>query len=178
MKMVKKKAKKIDIQTKKERKTPVEKSTAPTVWTPWDLFENMDRLFWDDPWMPGWRRRWPAARLSERWLDTETKITPLDLVDTGKEFKVFAELPGVAKKDLEVNVTSNGISICGETKMETKKNDEGYIRRERSYSTICRNMAFPEEVDPSQAEATLKDGILEVVVPKKTPTHGRTVPVK
>jgi HSP20 family protein len=138
----------------------------------------MDRLFWDDPWMPGWRRRWQPSPWSERWLDTETKLTPLDIVDTGKEFKVFAELPGVSKQDLEVNVTSKGISICGETKTESKKDEEGYVRRERSYSTICRNMVFPEEVNPDRAQATLKDGILEVVVPKKKPIQGRTVPVK
>jgi HSP20 family protein len=176
--MVKNKLKKINIKTKKDKKTPIEKTTAPVAWTPWDLFENMDRTFWDDPWMPGWRRRWHLAPWSERWIESDTKITPLDLVDKGNEYKVVAEVPGVSKKDLEVNITPNGISICGETTAETKEEDEGYIRRERSYSTLCRNITFPEEVNPDGADATLKNGILEVRVPKKKPTHGRKIPIK
>jgi len=68
--------------------------------------------------------------------------------------------------------------ICGETKTEVKDDSEGYIRRERSYSTLCRTMTFPEEVNPDKAEATLKDGILEVKVAKKSPTRGRNIPIK
>jgi len=177
--MVKKKDKKIKIKTKKG-KQPLEKTTAPVVWSPLDIYENFDRLFWEDPWMSRWWRRWQLSPRSDRWFETDTKITPLDLVDTGKEYKIVAEVPGVSKKDLEVNITPTGISICGETALETKEEDKGYIRRERSYSTICRNMAFPEEVNPDKAEATLKDGILEVRVGKKTPTtsQGRKIPVK
>ena len=176
--MVKKKGKKVDVKAKKTKTTPTEKPTTPVVWTPWDIFENMDRFFWDDPWTPGWRRRWQLAPWSERWPETDTKITPLDLVDTGKEYKIVAEVPGVSKKDLEVNITPNGISICGETTTETKEEDKGYVRRERSYSTLCRNMAFPEEVNPDKADATLKDGILEVHIPKKKPTQGRKIPIR
>ena len=89
-------------------------------------------------------------------------------------------MPGVNKSDIEVNVTENQISICGETKTETKEDDEGWIRRERSYSTICRTMPFPEEVNPDKADAKLKDGILEITVSKKKPTSekGRNIPVK
>ena len=87
-------------------------------------------------------------------------------------------MPGVSKRDLEVSITDNNISICGETKTEIEKEDEGYVRRERSYSTLCRSMAFPQEVNPDKAEAILKDGILEVKVAKKKPTKGRNVPVK
>jgi HSP20 family protein len=179
--MVKKKEKKINIKTKKGKKIPVERTATPTVWNPFELFENMERFFMDDPWKAmGWRRRYPFIPWSEHWLETDTKMPPLDLVDTGNKYKIIAEIPGVSKKNLDVNITENMISICGETKTETEEENEGYIRHERSYSTICRNMAFPEEVNPDKAEATLKDGILEVKISKKTPTtgRGRKIPVK
>jgi HSP20 family protein len=175
------KDKKIKINTKKEKK--VEQPTTPAVWNPWDVMDSMEQLFWEDPWMHPWRRRWgsilPRGLRSERWLDSDVKFTNVDLVDNGKEYKVIAEMPGVNKKDLEVSITNNNINICGETQTETKEEDEGYIRRERSYSTICRNMPFPEEVNPDEAEATLKDGILEIRVRKRTPTSGkRSIPIK
>lgn len=172
--MVKKKEKKISIKTKKGKKTTPEKTTTPTVWNPWDMIEPMDRFFWEDPWTPFWRRhRWGGLIPRETLLDTDTRITAVDMVDTGKGYKITAEMPGVNKKDIEVNVTPNNISICGETKTETKEKDEGWVRRERSYSTICRTMMFPEEVNPDEADATLKDGILEISVTKKTPTTGK-----
>lgn len=174
--MAKKKGKKINITGKKEKKTH-EKTMTPSVWTPFDIMGSMDRLFWEDPWMPFWRRRWgsviPRNPWFEQQIDPDWKQTVVDLVDTGKEFKVVAEMPGVLKKDIEVSITQNNISICGETKTETESDDEGYVRRERSYSTLCRTMTFPEEVNPDKAEATLKDGILEVKVTKRTPTTGK-----
>jgi HSP20 family protein len=110
--------------------------TTPAVWNPWDLMENMDRWFWGDPWTPIWRRRWsgltPAEKLVDRWFDSDKKITAIDMIDTGKEYKIRAEMPGVNKKDVEVNITPNNISICGETKTENKEKDEGWVRRERS----------------------------------------------
>ena len=182
--MVKKKEKKINIKSKKGIQLTPDKIATPSIWNPWDLLESIDRGVWEDPWTPIWRRRWsgltPAEQLVDRWFDSDKKITAIDMIDTGKEYKIKAEMPGVRKKDVEVNITPNNIRICGETESEIKQDDEGWIRRERSYSTICRTMIFPEEVNPDKADATLKDGILEILVKKKIPTtgKGRNIPVK
>jgi len=177
--LVKKKGKKVNIKTKKGKKPISKKTTLPTVWTPTDIFEDMDRFFFEDPWNYPWSRRWPwRRRWIQPWLTPDTKETAVDIVDTGKEFKVIAEMPGVTKKDLEVSITPNDISICGETKTETEEEEEGYIRHERSYSTLCRNMRFPEEVNPEKAVATLNDGILEVKVAKVKASKGRVIPIK
>ena len=178
--MVKKKEKKVNIKTN-SKKTPTRRTNTPTVWNPFEMLDNFDRFIMEDPWTPSWwRHKRPLSPWHSNWLQADMKITPLDLVDSGNKYKVIAEVPGVLKNDLEVNITENTISICGETKKETKKEDEGYLRRERSYSTICRNINFPEEVDPNKAEATLKNGILEVEVHKKEPTSnkGRKIPIK
>ena len=180
--MVKKNDKKMNIKPKKEKKPISDKSTAPVVWNPFDIMDVMDRWMREDPWTPMWRRRWgsliPKDKWYDRWLEPNMKQTAIDIIDTGKEFRVVAEMPGVSKKDIDVSITDNNISICGETKTEIEKEDEGYVRRERSYSTLCRSMAFPEEVNPNKAEATLKDGILEIKVAKKSPSKGRNIPVK
>ncbi len=180
--MVKRNEKKVKVNKKKKETTPTEQQTTPTIWNPFDFIDTMDRWLWEDPWRPGWPRLRgslsPREFMQRRWLEADTKIAPLDFIDNGKEYKLVTEMPGVSKKDVEINVTPNGISICGETTTETKEQETGYLRRERSYSTLCRNMPFPEEVNPDGAEAFLKDGVLEVTVPKKTPIKGRKVPIK
>ena len=182
--MVKKKEKGINIKPKEETDTRPTNSSFPSVRNPLDLMDSMDRWFWEDPWTPIWRRRWsgltPAEQLVDRWFDSDKRITAIDMIDTGKEYRIKAEMPGVSKKDVEVNISTNNIRICGETKSDINEDKEGWIRRERSYSTICRTMVFPEEVNPDKADATLKDGILEILVKKKTPTpsRGRNIPVK
>ncbi|UCF13726.1 MAG: Hsp20/alpha crystallin family protein [Thermoplasmatales archaeon] len=176
--MVKKKEKKVSVKTKKSKKIPTKKPSKPIVWRPLDLLTNMDRFFMDDPWVTSLWGSWPYIPWSERWNEPDMKISPLDLVDTGNKYKIITEVPGVSKKDLDVNIIPSGIRICGETKNEEGVEGEGYVRRERRYSTICRNIAFPEEVNPDKANATLEDGILEVTVSKKSPTKSRQVYIK
>jgi HSP20 family protein len=179
--MAKEKEKKFNIKTKKTEKLST-KITTPAVWNPLDMMESMDRYFWDDPWRPIWRRRWgsmiPRDFSYERWLEPNLKQTSIDMIDNGKEYKIVAEMPGVDKKDVEISVTDNNINICGNIKIETKEENKNYVRRERSYSTLCRTMSFPEEVNPDKAEAILKDGILEINILKKAPTKGKNITVK
>jgi HSP20 family protein len=94
-----------------------------------------------------------------------------DLIDAGKEFCVRAELHGITKENLNVTVTARGVQIDGEAKTDIQKEKEGFVRRERRYSKIQRSLSFPEEVIPQKAEATLKDGLLEIKVPKRRPTE-------
>lgn len=175
----KNKGKHVPIKIKKDKKTPPAEQTTPSVWNPFEVMENMGRFFMDDPWRPLWWRRWLS---SDPWyhegMSPEVKPATMDMINLGDTFKIIAELPGVQKKDLEVNITANKISICGEAKTDIEEEHEGYVRRERSYSTLCRNIVFPEEVNPDKAEAMLKDGILEILVWKKTPTKGRNIPIK
>lgn len=182
--MQKKKKNKIKIKSE-NKPTSMDKTTTPSVWNPWDIFETMDKWFWNDPWTPFWNKQgWegltPRHKMYEQLYGHDTKITSIDMTDNGKEYKITAEMPGVNKKDIDVNISEKYIKICGETKNETREDNEGWIRRERSYSTICRTMPFPEEVNPDKADATLKDGILKIVVGKKNPESNkeRSIPIK
>ena len=174
-----KNGKKLNVKIKKGSNARTEQMTP--MLGPLDIVQNMDRFFADYPWMPVWWQRWKnASMLHGSYDNSQTKITPVDLVDMGDQYKIVAEMPGVSKENLDVRITENAVNICGEAKTEIEEENEGYLRRERNYSTICRNMLFPEDVDPDKAEATLKEGILEITVAKKTPmkSKGRTIPIK
>ncbi len=92
----------------------------------------------------------------------------VDLVDEENRFVVHAELPGVAKDKIDVSLTQHGIEISAETDVETEDKEKNFVVRERVYSHVYKQLSFPEEVIPEQAESTFRDGLLEVSVPKKT----------
>jgi len=92
-----------------------------------------------------------------------------DLIDEGNRFLVHAEVPGIPKDKIDVTVTKEGIEISGETGAEKEEEEKNFVVRERSYSSVYKSMDFPEEVIPEKAECKIKDGILEVSIPKKAP---------
>jgi len=100
-----------------------------------------------------------------------------DLLDEGREFVVKAELPGVSKEDLDIRVTEDGIELEAQTHVETEAREKEYYYRERADRAFHRALSFPDTVVPGEARATLKDGVLEVRVPRKEPAH-RQEPVK
>src|SRR2546427_6878978 len=106
------------------------------------------------------------------WPDSDLRVRePLvDLIDKGSEFVVRAELPGVSNEDVDLTVTADAIEIHAETNRSRKENEKNYQHRERTYQALHRLLSFPEEVKADLASATLKDGVLEVRVPKKEPT--------
>ena len=135
---------------------------------PWDLFEDMDRWFSDLRAEFG-RTFWGSLTPFDE--AGRTVRQPLvDLADTGREYVLKADLPGVAKEDLDLRVTPDGFELAAEARSEKEENGKDYAYRERSYRSFRRSLAFPEEVLADDAKATLKDGVLEVRLPKKEPT--------
>lgn len=98
-----------------------------------------------------------------------TRYAQVDIIDNGDTYTVTAELPGFNKNMVNVEINKEGAAIkakCEEDKQDIQKN---YLHRERAYSSLQRYIKFPEEVIPSRAEGKMKDGILELVIPKKEP---------
>jgi HSP20 family protein len=92
---------------------------------------------------------------------------------------VTAELPGLKKEDVKVNVVGNALTLEGERKAEQEEKREGYYHTERSYGRFFRSIPLPEGVKPEQAAAHFKDGVLEVTVPlPEAQAKGQQVPVK
>lgn len=106
---------------------------------------------------------------SGRELAQDNLVAPAsDLYETEKDVIAEIDMPGVDKKDVNVNVTKEGIEVKAEKKHEAKQEDKkkGLFRMERSYSGFYRNFRLPSDVDPDKAEAEFKDGVLKIKVPK------------
>ncbi|NLB76696.1 MAG: Hsp20/alpha crystallin family protein, partial [Crenarchaeota archaeon] len=84
-------------------------------------------------------------------------------------YTVTAELPGFTKDQVNVQVDNEGLSIRAECKEEKEEKQKNYLHRERAYSAMRRYIAFTEEVVPAKVEGSMKEGVLEIRVPKKEP---------
>ena len=162
-----------DEKEKVEVKQPEETAIAPRY--PGDIFQAFDEM-WEDfrrdfLWL--WRPLGVWGRLGRRGARPAALVPRAactDLIDTGNAYQVCAEVPGIPKDKLDITVTKDEIEISGKAEIERTEDAKGYVVRERGYSEIHRRMAFPEEVVPENAEATLQHGLLEITVPKKMPT--------
>ncbi len=137
-------------------------------WDPYEemreLERRMNRLF-RELWGRG-----PSRRLlgkGERGIaPLEAREPYTDIMETNDSVIVTAELPGVKKEDISINATEDGIEISAEIKREEKLEEKGFYRRERSYDRYYRSYSLPAPVKPNEAQATYKNGVLEVVLPK------------
>jgi HSP20 family protein len=101
--------------------------------------------------------RTPALR---RW------VPAMDVVDTGDEFVLKADLPGLTDKDVNIEVNDDVLTISGQRQAEHEERKEGYYRVERSSGSFCRSLRLPEGVDPASVSANFDHGVLEIRVPK------------
>lgn len=175
----KKKDKKIIVHIKKPLDAKEQKILSPLLENPFEIFDDINRMYYQDPWTTPWWNRWIMNQSLNPYPETHMRVIPVDLMDTGKEYQIITEMPGVNKKDIEITVTPRTISICGVTETNIRNQTQGYLKKERGYSTLCRYLKFPEDVDPDNAEAMLSNGVLQINVRKKTPSaKGTRVSVK
>lgn len=129
-------------------------------------FEDYERLF-DDLFPQGWlRAHRPAAPALDRLLQRQDRIPRVDVVDQDKQIIVRAEVPGVDRKDLDISVTDNLVTIKGRVEHESKEEEGTYYRREINRGTFERTVMLPGEVDADNATARFSDGVLELTLPK------------
>jgi HSP20 family protein len=123
-------------------------------------FEEMDNWFED------FLRRTPAWLPRLQFPTTREVMFSIDVFEDEIDVIVKAELPGLAKEDLDVNIAGNVITISGEKKAEEKVEKKNYHRLERSYGSFTRTVRLPAETRSEEARASFKDGVLEVRIPK------------
>jgi HSP20 family protein len=142
------------------------------------LFDEMDRLFdalFHRGWLRPFRESWPEwAGLGETFEMTAPRV---DLIDREEELLVRAEVPGVEKKDLEVDLSGQMLTIRGERRREEKKEEGEYFRSEIARGSFSRTLRLPEEVDFEKARAEFADGMLEIHLPKTHKTERRRITV-
>lgn len=143
-----------------------------------DLFENMERLM-EEAWnRPIFGFGLPMMRtLLPDWGRFETRIPVTDMYEAEGAIVVRAEVPGVAKEDVTVTVEGNRLMISGTTDREEKREEKEYIRVERSHGTFERVITLPDGIDLDNVTATLKDGILEIRLPRTAESTPRTITV-
>jgi HSP20 family protein len=114
------------------------------------------------------------------WGQEWTGFAPsVDVVETDKEVKVTAELPGMEAEDVDVTVSHGTLTLKGEKKEEHEEEGEGYYRSERSYGSFQRSIPLPTTVETEQAEAAFEKGVLTVTFPKTvTEETGKKIALK
>lgn len=111
----------------------------------------------------------PFTAISSAWPEQAVRYPFVDLIDQGDYYTVTAELPGFSKEMVDVQVNKDALELRATTNAEKEEKNKNYLHRERAYSAFQRTIAFPEEVKPNQVEGTMKNGILELRIPKREP---------
>lgn len=135
---------------------------------PMSLFDDVVRDFFDSSNI--------ASNLLKRNPDDLFPV--FDLVEKEKSLVVHAELPGVAKEDVEVSLKNNILTIHGTKKKEAKKEEEQYLWIERSYGEFSRSIKLPDHIDAENIEASYKDGVLELNIPKAESAQPKKIEIK
>lgn len=129
-------------------------------------FDEMDRLF-DSFLRRSWLRPlhfdWPTSDIA---LPFNGHLPKVDVIDRENDILIRAETPGVEKKDLDITVGEDNVTIKGTTRREAENEKGDYYRHELSEGSFSRTIGLPASVDSPKAKANFKDGILELVLPK------------
>ena len=103
----------------------------------------------------------------------------IDVAEKDGEYKVLAEIPGVKKDDIQVDIEGDVVSISAETRAEKDvKEGERVIHSERYFGKVSRSFRLGQEVDQAKASAKYTDGVLELVLPKKTAASAKRVTIQ
>lgn len=109
--------------------------------------------------------------------DIEGQLT-IDVYQTEEEILVESTIAGVEPKDIDIDVTSDSVTIRGERQRNTEISEMDYFYQECFWGKFSRSVILPQEVDPDKAYSELKNGVLTVHLPKIHKDKARKVPVK
>lgn len=137
-----------------------------------DLWEEMDRM-WEG--FPLWGR---LPRISRLRPLIEPTWPAIDVFEKNGSLVVKADVPGMSAKDIEVTMTEDGVTISGQRSEEKEVKEKDYYRCERSYGSFSRQIPLPAGADRDKAQATFKDGVLEVTFPLKEEAKQKKIEVK
>ena len=173
-------SKKSEVSVEKKKKSIVPgKKESPFVVAPigselWrafdDIFESFRSDFEDLLFPSPWTSSYPVF--------SEIRVPLIDLEDRGKDFVLKAEMPGFKKEEIEIEVQDDSVEITGRVGWKYDKKARGYVCKERACESFNRIVQLPEEVNTDAVTANLADGVLEIVLPKKSPKKTRKITLK
>jgi HSP20 family protein len=133
-----------------------------------DVFDDLLKGFFVQP-----------VSAARRDQSEQSRAARIDIVEQNSEYKVHAELPGVKKEDIKVQIDGNQVSISAETRVERDaKEGERVLHSERYYGKIARTFRLDSEVDDARTVARYENGILELVLPKKEQPSARQITIQ
>ena len=141
-------------------------------WNPFGMLSDIDREFdrlLDDR-LFGSLSTWP--------ISTEAWSPRVDILEEDGRFVITAEVPGIDKDDIKVNLENGNLTISGERTFENEERMDDYHRVERSYGSFHRHFHLPKTLERDKVEATMADGILTITLPKKPEVKPKKVKVK
>nr|WP_320009401.1 Hsp20/alpha crystallin family protein [uncultured Desulfobulbus sp.] len=132
------------------------------------LHRDIDTLF--DQFFAGW-----GMPELNPWggIGADTLLKPkVDLSAADTQYQLSVEIPGVNEKDITIDIRQNTMTIRGEKRQTKEEKEKNYYRIERSYGAFQRILSLPEDVDQDTIEATFKNGVLTVTMPRKAIAEG------
>ena len=129
--------------------------------------DNFDRMVQDL-----FERRWDVS-------ESMGELTPaVNIEENENEYIITAELPGVKKSDVKITFEDGALSISGEKKVENEDKKDNFHRIERRYGVFSRSFAIPTSIVVDKIDASFKDGVLKVVLPKAEEAKPKQIEVK
>src|SRR5881296_3047355 len=126
-------------------------------------FNKLSEPFRLIPWDPFRGFEWPVE------YELPTRVPYVDVIDSGNEYLVRAEVPGLKRETLKIDVGPNELSLSAESDVEKEEVGKTYLHRERAFSTFRRNIGFADSVDAEKVSAKMSEGILAITLPKLEP---------
>jgi len=119
----------------------------------------------------------PISDFANYSMNLLSSSMPIDVIDQGKEYVVKANLPGIDKKDVDIQLTDNILTIKGSYSQNKEDKGERYLLQERRMGTFSRSIAFNEELVPDKVTAGFRDGILEINIPKAEVQEAKSIKI-
>jgi HSP20 family protein len=136
-----------------------------------DLFrlsDELERFFWNRGRSSGGEEE----EVAPNW------VPAVDISEDKEAVKIHAELPGLKKDDVKINLRDGILTLQGERKFEEEKKKDNFYRLERSYGVFARSFTLPNSVDVSKIQANMKNGVLEILIPKKPEAKEKEIAIE
>ncbi|KAK3809383.1 MAG: HSP20-like chaperone [Benniella sp.] len=151
-------------------------------WTGHDPFDRLERRMnqifdhLSDPWLTV--RRSQRSSSGDSQLATMDLLSPaVDVYETDKGWNIHAELPGIQKEDIKVEVSGNNVTLTAESKSSQEYSRDNVRCQERRFGTYSRTIPLPDTVDRDKIDANFKDGVLNLFLPKGEAAQPRKITV-
>ncbi|WP_419419788.1 Hsp20/alpha crystallin family protein [Legionella sp. D16C41] len=112
------------------------------------------------------------------FVTTSTWAPSVDIKEEKNQFVVIADIPGVNKEDIHISLENNLLTIQGERHFDKTEERNGYTRVERAQGQFYRRFSLPQTVDDAKISAKYKQGVLEVIIPKKKAALEKKIDIK